>query len=78
MPLGAIFDNGEGTAVWKLDPGKSVVSAQPVTVVRLGEERVEVLSGLSEGDRIVALGAHLLKDGQRVRIVPAQVAGSNP
>ena len=78
VPLGAIFDNGEGTAVWKLDPDKSAVTAQPVTVVRLREERAEVLSGLAEGDRIVALGAHPLKDGQRIRVAPAHVGGLDP
>lgn len=78
VPLGAVFDSGTGTAVWKVDPETGTVSAQAVTLTRLGAERAEILSDLTEGDRIVALGAHLLKDGQRVRLAPAQVAGVSP
>jgi RND family efflux transporter MFP subunit len=76
VPLGAIFDFGDGTSVWKLDPARNIVTAEPVTVVRLREERAEVVSGLAEGDQIVALGAHLLKDGQRVRVATTRLVGT--
>lgn len=76
VPLGAIFDLGDGTSVWRLDRDRSTVAAVPVTVVRLREERAEVVSGLGEGDQIVSLGAHLLKDGQRVRVATTVVVGS--
>ena len=74
VPLGAIFDIGEGTSVWKVDPTSNTVTAQPITITRLREEAAEIASGLTEGDRIVALGAHLLKPGQRVRLAASQVA----
>lgn len=75
VPIGAVFDSGSGTAVWKIDAQTGTVSAEPVTLMRLGAERAEILADLAEGDHIVALGAHLLKNGQQVRIAPAQVAG---
>lgn len=48
---------------------------QAVQVARLGEERAEIVDGLNPGDRIVALGAHLLKADQRVRPAPASMPG---
>jgi multidrug efflux pump subunit AcrA (membrane-fusion protein) len=42
------------------------VTLQSVKVGRLGEETAEIASGLKVGDRVVALGAHLLKPGQKV------------
>ncbi len=41
----------------------------------MGEERVDIASGLNPGDQIVALGAHLLKDGQKVRQAPQSMTG---
>ena len=71
VPLGALFDAGHGPAVWRLDAASGTVAAQPVAVSRLSEESAEIASGLRAGDRIVALGAHLLKAGQAVRQQPA-------
>ena len=39
------------------------------------EESAQVVSGLSPGDRIVSLGAHLLKAGQAVRQAPESLTG---
>ncbi|WP_093568233.1 efflux RND transporter periplasmic adaptor subunit [Methylobacterium sp. 174MFSha1.1] len=75
VPLGALFDNGHGSAVWKLDAATGTVVAQAVAVARLSEERAEVASGLRPGDRIVALGAHLLNPGQAVRQAPPSMTG---
>ena len=67
VPLGALFDQGGGMAVWRYDADAQSVVAQPVVVARMAEEQADVVSGLSPGDPIVALGAHLLKAGQKVR-----------
>jgi len=73
VPLGALFDQGGGSAVWRYDADTQTVAAQPVAVARLSEESAEVASGLNPGDRIVALGAHLLKGGQKVRQATASM-----
>ncbi len=73
VPLGALFDQGGGSAVWRYDAETQTVAAQPVTVARLSEETAEVASGLTPGDRIVALGAHLLRAGEKVRQADASV-----
>ncbi|MCJ2093180.1 efflux RND transporter periplasmic adaptor subunit [Methylobacterium sp. J-072] len=75
VPLGALFDIGHGSEVWKFDTETKTVAAQPVAVARLSEEGAEVVSGLNPGDRIVSLGAHLLKAGQTVRQAPPSLTG---
>lgn len=75
VPLGALFDIGRGSAVWKFDADTKTVTAQAVSVARLSEESAQVVSGLNPGDRIVSLGAHLLKAGQTVRQAPASLTG---
>ncbi len=75
VPLGALFDSGQGSAVWKFDADTGTVTAQAVSVARLSEESAQVVSGLSPGDRIVSLGAHLLKAGEAVRQAPSSLTG---
>ncbi|TXN22423.1 efflux RND transporter periplasmic adaptor subunit [Methylobacterium sp. WL9] len=75
VPLAALFDAGNGSAVWRFDTATGTVTAQKVGIARLSEESAEVASGLSPGDRIVSLGAHLLKAGQTVRQAPASMTG---
>jgi hypothetical protein len=45
-----------------------------VRIDQIGVETAVLSSGVSAGERIVALGAHLLHDGQRVRINDAQAS----
>jgi RND family efflux transporter MFP subunit len=66
VPLGAVLDNGQGTGVWALDGATSTVKFRPVKLVRMTSETA-VISGLTSGDPIVSLGAHLLQEGARVR-----------
>jgi RND family efflux transporter MFP subunit/putative MATE family efflux protein len=68
VPVGAVFDAGHGPSVWVVDPDTSSVAARTVTIERMGEERAAISSGLVPGERIVSLGAHLLKPGERVEI----------
>ena len=66
VPLGAVLDDGRKTGVWVLDSATSTVRFQTIKLVRLSGESA-VISGLSSGDPIVSLGAHLLQEGTRVR-----------
>lgn len=74
VPIGSIADRGKGPGVWVLNQGSSTVSFHPVHVLRLGGENAIVSSGVRSGEQIVALGAHLLNDGQQVRIEDQKVA----
>lgn len=66
VPLGAVLDDGQRTGVWTLDRATSTVRFQPVKLVRVSGE-IAVISGLNADASVVALGAHLLKEGARVR-----------
>jgi RND family efflux transporter MFP subunit len=66
VPLGAVLDDGRKTGVWVLDGATSTVHFLPVKLVRVTSETA-VISGLNSGDRVVSLGAHLLREGARVR-----------
>lgn len=76
VPLAALFDQGRGPSVWRYDAATGTVRPQAVRIARLGEERAEVADGLDPGDRIVALGAHLLKADQKVREAPSSLTGA--
>jgi RND family efflux transporter MFP subunit len=69
VPLGAVLDDGDKTGVWVLDSATSTVRFRPVKLVRVSSETA-VISGLNSADPIVALGAHLLREGARVRTAP--------
>jgi RND family efflux transporter MFP subunit len=71
VPAGAIHDRGSGPGVWVLDPRQKRVAYRRVTLAALGEEQVKIAGGLRAGEQVVALGAHLLKEGQAVRPVGA-------
>ncbi|MDF2120173.1 efflux RND transporter periplasmic adaptor subunit [Roseiarcaceae bacterium H3SJ34-1] len=66
VPLGAVLDDGAKTGVWVLADATSSVHFRPVRLVRVTAETA-VISGLSPGEPVVSLGAHLLQEGARVR-----------
>jgi RND family efflux transporter MFP subunit len=68
VPIGALYDPGDGAGVWRIDAHGTVRFA-PVRVVELGQEHASVASGVAVGDSVVALGAHLLHEGDLVRPV---------
>jgi RND family efflux transporter MFP subunit len=69
IPVSALYDGGAGTSVWVIDPNTSTLSRRPVEVAKLGSETALVSKGLRPGERILALGAHLVKEGERVKIL---------
>jgi RND family efflux transporter MFP subunit len=73
VPLGALYDQGKGPGVWVLDPKASVIAYRPVQIARLGDEFAVLNAGLTPGEQVVALGAHVLHEGVRVRATPARI-----
>jgi len=67
IPLAAIHDNGKGPGVWVIGGARPQVHWRPVRLAGLGEETATISGGLRQGERFVALGAHLLHEGQAVR-----------
>jgi RND family efflux transporter MFP subunit len=72
VPLGAIYDRGQGAGVWVVGGGDRV-SWRPVRLATVGEETASVAAGLRPGERFVALGAHMLHQGEAVRFVAGAV-----
>jgi RND family efflux transporter MFP subunit len=75
VPLSAVVrapGNPNGFAVFHLEDrdGKTYVAARPVSPGATYGNSLEVLGGVTEGERIVALGGELLRDGQEVRLLP--------
>ena len=67
VPDASIFDQGKGPGVWVFNPPTSTVSFQPVQVQQVGEELTTVSGDLRPGQEVVALGVHLLHNGEHVR-----------
>jgi RND family efflux transporter MFP subunit len=74
VPIGAIFDAGKGPGVWLVEGETPRVTWRAVHVANLGDEAAAVIGDLAAGDRVVALGAHLLHEGEHVRLARPQAA----
>lgn len=70
LPQSALFQDGETSNVWVVDPDTNSVSRRAVTVNNKDKSaaNVIILSGLQTGERVAVAGVHSLKDGQQVRI----------
>jgi RND family efflux transporter MFP subunit len=67
VPVGAVYDRGSGPGVWIVND-KSEVKFRSVQITSIGQEEVIVSRGVQAGERVVALGAHLLHEGQVVNL----------
>ena len=76
VPIGALFDQGKGPGVWVIQGEPAKVGWRPVTVQRISDDTARVAGRLKQGDRVVALGAHMLREGEQVRLAaqPATAA----
>ncbi|GAB3388807.1 efflux RND transporter periplasmic adaptor subunit [Azotobacter armeniacus] len=68
VPIGALYDAGKGPGVWVIEGEPAQVYWQPVVVQHLDDEGARITGQLKQGERIVALGAHLLREGEQVRV----------
>ena len=67
VPVGAVYDRGSGPGVWIVND-KSEVKFRSVKIASIGKEEVVVSRGVQTGEKLVALGAHLLREGQVVNL----------
>jgi RND family efflux transporter MFP subunit len=67
VPVGAVYDRGSGPGVWIVND-KSEVKFRSVKISSIGKEEVVVSRGVQAGEKVVALGAHLLREGQVVNL----------
>ena len=73
VPIGALFDTGKGPGVWVIQGEPAKVSWRSVAVQRVDDAGAYVAGQIKQGERIVALGVHLLREGEQVRLA-AQTA----
>lgn len=66
VPLSAIYQTGDTPQVWVISNDQ--VSLRPVKVGAFGDETVQILDGLKDGESIVTAGVHKLQEGQKVRV----------
>ncbi len=76
VPLEAVFSDETGSPhVWRVRPETETVEKVPVTSGTLLDSGLEILSGVTPGDRIVVAGVHFIDEGQRVRPLGNGVEG---
>jgi len=73
VPVGAVYDRGSGPGVWIVND-KSEVKFRRVQIASIGQEEVVLSHGVDAGEKVVALGAHLLHEGQVVNLAKEEKA----
>lgn len=67
VPVSSLLDKGKGTGVWVINRKNQKVTWRSIAVKQIDDEYAYVTGNLQNGDQIVALGAHLLQEGESVR-----------
>lgn len=67
VPLTALYHEKNATSVWVVEKG--AVKLVPVTVAGASGNDLVIGSGVTAGQTVVTAGVHLLKPGQKVRIL---------
>lgn len=70
IPATSIFagEDPSKSYVWVIDEATKVLQRREVTIGRLGETGILILSGLSTGEWVVVRGVNSVREGQEVRI----------
>ncbi|MBV8663796.1 MAG: efflux RND transporter periplasmic adaptor subunit, partial [Hyphomicrobiales bacterium] len=69
VPVGAVFDRGDGPRVFAVDRTSGALSEAAIKVAGTDSESAFVTGGVAEGTEIVALGVHKLDPKEKVRVV---------
>ena len=76
VPLTALFNEKSVTSVWVVEGG--VAKLVPVTVIGAAGNDLVIGSGVKPGQTVVTAGVHLLKPGQKVKILGNDVPVAAP
>lgn len=76
VPIASVFDAGKGPGLWVVSGSPARVSWRRIEVRRVDDDRAQVAGDLKPGDVVVALGAHLLREGEQVRVMEQAAAAS--
>lgn len=77
LPVTAVLSSDErGARVLRVDSEGIVSEVAVVTGIR-DDDRIEIVSGLNEGDMVVARAGAFVRPGDRINPVPAEAAVSN-
>ena len=81
LPLSALTQSKGRPAVWVVDPATSTLRLTPIRTGAFSEDGVPVLSGIKPTDWVVAAGAHLVLEGEKVAPIdrdnrPVRLAGA--
>lgn len=68
VPLSAIFQQGDKTALWIVAADHSV-ALRPVVVSAYRDDGALISSGIAAGERIVSAGVHKLTAGEKIQII---------
>lgn len=66
IPLSAIYQTGDTPNVWVVDD-KNVLKLVKVTVGEFKDDKIQIITGLKDGDIIVKAGVHKLSEGLKVK-----------
>lgn len=66
VPLGAVFDQGQGPAVWVVVENR--LQRQPVVVKQFSADGALLAGGLQGGETVVVVGAQRLAEGETVLV----------
>jgi RND family efflux transporter MFP subunit len=68
IPLSAIYDDGQTQGIWIVNANNSTVSLRKIKVKQTSSEFAFVSGEVRQDEQIVALGAHLLHEGELIKI----------
>jgi len=77
VPIASVFDAGKGPGVWVVSGSPARITWHAVTIKRVDDDRAQVVGDIKRGETVVALGAHLLREGAQVRVMDQAVAAAN-
>ncbi|MCD5971805.1 efflux RND transporter periplasmic adaptor subunit [Pseudomonas quasicaspiana] len=69
VPVAAIHDPGNGPGVWVISGTPAKVSWRAIELLGVSDDSARVIGSLKLDEQIVALGAHLLHEGQEVLVL---------
>lgn len=81
LPLQSLLRDQGATYVWLLDPASMTVTKSRVEIAQVSGNEVVISGGVAPGATVVTAGVHLLKEGQKVRLLddgPIPAAAPTP